>query len=294
MAIGEKYTLDQVREIFKKEFDLNLISKKYINCKTKLKFICKNGHQLLRSVDYLNKRIGRSVCNYCLGINRNYTINDVYAFVKKKNGKCLSINFSNKEKLIFECGRGHQWNALWHSINSGKWCPVCAVSFRDKKYKRKYLFEDICKLAKDNGGRCISSSSDFSSTKYSVLKFQCSLGHIWEAKAASIVAKHWCHECNFGKKISIEEIKKIAIQKEGKCLSEQLLKNKDRLLFICKNNHQWLANANRIKHGSWCAICAKRTRIGIDVVKEKAKARGGDCISEVYVSNKSLLNSYVD
>ncbi len=38
-----KYTIDEVREVFEKD-GYELMSKEYVNCKTKLQYRCPNGH----------------------------------------------------------------------------------------------------------------------------------------------------------------------------------------------------------------------------------------------------------
>lgn len=77
-------------------------------------------------------------------------LDKINEFVKlKHNGKCLSENYINsKNKLIFECKYGHQWQATWDNIGQGKWCPNCKTLSGERIVK--LYFEKIfdCKFEK--------------------------------------------------------------------------------------------------------------------------------------------------
>ena len=70
-------------------------------------------------------------------------------------------------------------------------------------------------LAAKRGGKCLSEEYINNHTK---LEFQCSEGHIWKTKPASIINNKWCPTCVYkarGEKQrnKIETYQKIAIEK---------------------------------------------------------------------------------
>jgi len=57
---------------------------------------------------------------------------------------------------------------------------------------------------------------------------------------------------------NIEEMRKIAESRGGKCLSEHYVNVDTRLRWQCKKGHIWEAVPSSIKRGSWCARCVRR------------------------------------
>lgn len=82
-------------------------------------------------------------------------------------------------------------------------------------------------------------------------------GHIWETAASEILlgSKSWCPVCAKTAKIDISVFHNIAKNKEGNCLTNNYNNQKDKLKFICKNNHIWEAKAAHIRAGHWCPNC---------------------------------------
>lgn len=91
---------------------------------------CKYGHEWkARIQDIENKHW----CPDCAGL-RKKTISDMHAIAKIKNGKFLSEKYINATtKYIWECNRGHQWEANYGNVKTGRWCPKCCDR-RNKKY----------------------------------------------------------------------------------------------------------------------------------------------------------------
>ncbi len=67
------------------------------------------------------------------------------------------------------------------------------------------------------------------------------------------------------KAISLEAMDAQAKMQGGNCLSREYINSKSKLLWECKNAHQWQATPEEIfGNGSWCPQCvAKETRIEI-------------------------------
>jgi len=153
---------------------------------------------------------------------------------------------------------------------------------------KKLTIDEMQTLAELRGGKCLS-------TKYlnlkSQLNWQCVFGHCWWASANNIKhGNHWCPECSKNKKLTIFEMQRIALIKGGKCLSKKYINNSTKLLWQCKDGHEWEAVPNAIRiHNTWCPECANRKKLTIEIAQDIANKKGGICVSKSCDSNKSRL-----
>ena len=159
------------------------LSTEYINVRSKLKWECSKGHQW--EATYANVQRG-TWCPVCSGRQR-FSIENAQRLANERGGKCLSIEYINtNSKLKWECSKGHQWEATYANVQRGTWCPVCA------KLARRNSIEDAQRLAKERGGKCLST--EYINVR-SKLKWECSKGHQWEATYASVQCGVWCRRC---------------------------------------------------------------------------------------------------
>lgn len=114
-----------------------LISKNYINCETKMTWLCEKGHSWNVSWHCVKRGIW---CPICAGQIKPDII-ELQQVAANKNGKLVSTEYkTNKEKLIWKCKDGHTWKATWHHIKSNNsWCPICA----NKTYKSELECRNI-------------------------------------------------------------------------------------------------------------------------------------------------------
>lgn len=202
------------------------------------------------------------------------TINDMLELASK-NGKCLSTEYQNsKTKLKWQCSKGHIWDAV-----PGHWCPECTGLLRGTIDKMK-------RIAKENGGECLSEDYKNSSTK---LKWQCSEGHIWEAKPSGIKSGCWCPVCGGTKRHTILEMQQVALLKGGKCLSQSYKDNKTKLKWQCEKGHIWEARPNNIMVSSWCPTCSSNPKYTIKDMQDIAQQKGGKCLSDNYIDGRTKL-----
>jgi len=102
------------------------LSEEYTNNATKLKWRCGKGH--VWEARPLNIRSGYW-CHQC-GKDSNWlTIQEMQQLAKRKDGKCLSEKYINKDtRLTWQCEKGHIWKVRPYIIKKGKWCPACALN----------------------------------------------------------------------------------------------------------------------------------------------------------------------
>lgn len=143
-------------------------------------------------------------------------------------------------------------------------------------------------LARQRGGRCLSSECR---NAHDFLLWECSHGHTWQASPYIVnLSKQWCPTCSNKKpKLTIEDMRSIAKEREGSCLSATYNGSHSKLLWRCASGYQWEATPASIKNGSWCPHCAGNKKHTLQTMHDVAGMRGGRCLSKSYSNNMSKL-----
>jgi len=213
---------------------------------------------------------------------KNYTIKDMQSYATDHNGTCLSKEYiDTSTPLKWRCENGHIWEADFQIIRQGGWCVQC-----EKKQKR---LEEVQEIAEKKGGRCISVEYVHSETK---LKFECSKGHQWWALHYHIKTGKWCRQCYFdSRRLPIEEVQKIARKYDGKCLSKEFISWHSPMKWQCAKGHTWMAKYANIRRERWCPECndEKNKKELLASYNRLANKKGGKCLSEKYLNNRSKL-----
>jgi len=195
---------------------------------------------------------------------RRLNLKDVQIVATKRGGKCLSKVYVNAHtQLLWECGKGHQWEASPTNVKHGTWCPVCGGT-------KKLTLQDMQMLASEHGGKCLSQEYVNISTK---LLWECKKGHQWKAQPHNIKHGRWCPECAGIRKLTIKEMQMFAKEQGGRCLSREYVNAHTKLLWECAEGHQWEAMPTNIQHGSWCPKCYSIRRANQRKVNALKRAR---------------------
>jgi len=219
------------------------------------------------------------------------TIEDARRAAIRRGGECLSNEYLNSwTKLQWKCEKGHRWEATFDGIQAGHWCPECGKE-NCRTRLRKYTRADMVRLARDHDGEFLSEEFTDTRRKY---RWRCKEGHTWEALPFHVIHGHWCPRCAGVGRGSIEEMRELARQKGGECLSNAYRNSTTKLRWRCGEGHEWEALPGPIKRGTWCPVCgikkrADSRRASIDEIRAIALRRGGDCLSNEYVGPHKLL-----
>ncbi len=234
-------TIKDMQDLAKKQGG-KCLSKEYVNNYSKLKWLCKVGHEWCA----IPLTVGRGHwCPYCGG-TAPLSLGDMCELAKRRGGKCLSKKYCGAlVKLEWVCAKGHKWMAKPVSVKGGTWCPICVG--------RNKTIEDMRVLAKKRGGVCLSKKYVNNQTK---LRWRCKKGHVWQSIPMRVVAGKWCPYCaGFHK--TIKDMQLLAKEKGGVCLSKVYVKSDVKLRWRCGKGHEWEAKPNSIKSGTWCPFCAR-------------------------------------
>lgn len=220
------------------------LSEQYTNKNEKLRWRCGEGHEWEATPGHVIN--SGSWCPYCAGMI--VTIEDMRAVAAERGGQCLSRTYRGSHvKLLFECGEGHRWRAAPAEVRYATWCPKCAGT-------APRTLSEMKAVAKARGGRCLSREYANMSTP---LRWRCGEGHEWEATAGHVIhSESWCPYC-VGR-ASMAEMQAIAAANEGRCLSHEVGKTRERLLWKCKAGHRFERTPMAARRGLWCPECRPR------------------------------------
>jgi hypothetical protein len=269
-----------------------LLSTLYINGKTPLLWRCHDGHVWNAPASSVkpNGFHPGTWCPLCprrmKGKPARLSIEEMQEIAKRRGGKCLSTKYVNANTALkWRCSEGHEWEAKPAYVKHGTWCPACSG-------RQKLTLEGLREEAIRRGGRLLSTEYV---DAHSLLRWECSAGHQWEAAAAKIRYGTWCPYCARRASLSIETMRELAQSNGGECLSKRYLNLTTPLKWRCAQGHVWKATPGMVKpsgyqqRGTWCPECANAPRYGIGDMRELAASRGGTCLSSVYVNNDTPL-----
>ena len=262
------------------------ISTLYVSSTIPLLWECASGHRWSAVPASIRKG---TWCPDCAGVRR-LTLEQMKEMAKSRDGRCLSNRYRNSAtKLEWRCSVGHEWSATPLQVKKGHWCPFCARVAP----LNLHVLQQIAAL---KGGCCLSLV--YVNSSYPV-RWKCAVGHEWLARAHSIRAGNWCPVCAHNQRLRLEEMRQIARDRGGGCLSTSYENASTPLLWVCRHGHHWKACAANVKggprrKGSWCRECYNGRRrfhekLSITAMRDLANARGGTCLSAEYLGSKFKL-----
>ncbi len=118
----KKLTYKFIKSSFEKE-GYTLLSKEYKNNKTKLDYICPEGHK--HSVVFKGWQLGNR-CPYCSRKIKK-TISEINTLFTIEGYTLLTTKYYNASTyLYYICPEGHCNSIRWYNWGSGYRCPTCA------------------------------------------------------------------------------------------------------------------------------------------------------------------------
>lgn len=121
------HTIEEMQALAKAKNGVCL-SPVYENSKTKLLWRRAKGHEWEARGSHVREGHWCPKCGHeKLAALFALTIDDMKKTAAEHGGECLSASYVNaRQKLLWRCGKGHQWEAIGNSVRRGSWCPVCA------------------------------------------------------------------------------------------------------------------------------------------------------------------------
>ena len=213
-----------------------------------------------------------SNCPYCSnkkiipGFNDLATTNPKIAEEVSPNSKikATEVTSGSNKKLLWRCGKGHDWEATVSSRFQGKGCAYCS--------NRKILpgFNDLAttnpKIAEEVSPNSKIKSTEITSFSNKKLLWKCSKGHEWKATVSNRSRGRGCPYCsnremlpgfNDLKTVNPGLAKEVSSNSKIKA-TEVTISSGKKLLWKCSKGHEWKATVCDRSGGNGCPYCSNR------------------------------------
>lgn len=244
-----------------------LLSRRY-RPRAKLEWRCSRGHAWTATGHAVRRG---TWCPDCAWLSLRLTTEDMHRSARRRGGFFRSSQYRPRStKLLWECRKGHAWRSTAFNVRQGSWCPYCAG--------RLLTLEQVGKLARDQG---------FTLVRYrehgSKARLRCQQGHAFEKPLRALEQRTLCPQCSPAARIRIGDLKRIAREHGGRCVSDAYRPGAD-LQWECANGHGFSRSAYLVRQGRWCPHldCARRLPRTLDAARTLARRRGGRCLSSRY------------
>lgn len=306
--MGNKKTIEDMQALADTRGGVCL-SLVYVRAMVKLRWRCANGHEWESRPNDVQSGYW---CPFCAGrllwapgkSEEEARLEECQAVARKKAGECLSTSYrNNNTKLRWRCYKGHEWMAVPSSIKQGQWCPCCSGKqvWSPGSSQAVARLAECRSIAGNMGGLFLSSA--YCGAK-GIHRWRCDEGHEWDATPDSIKQGSWCPVCSGKKRGSTQRGSlagciDLAKARGGKCISESYVNIGTKLRWRCEVGHEWDASPNSIQQGSWCPFCdgqrtwspgKTHTEASLEEYVGLARRRGGECLSDTYVSSQTKLH----
>lgn len=256
-----------------------------IGADRKIWWKCKCGHSW-NALIYSRKNHGCPACAgniLVAGVNDLLTVNPTVAaeWDNAKNNPLRpdSVAANDGRKAWWLCGKGHSWEAVISSRNSGKGCPYCnhkyvLAGFNDLATITPSLLEEW-----DYEQNAPLRPEDVMNSSHRYVWWKCNRGHSWQSTVANRSYGFGCPYCA-GKRPIVGETdlktrypdvcKEWDNEKNGQVTPDKIAcHSHKRYWWICPKGHSYQASStSRIRsfnegNGNGCPYCAgKRPIIG--------------------------------
>ena len=178
--------------------------------------------------------------------------------------KSTEVTAFSAKKLLWECEKGHEWEATVANRSNGRGCPYCS--------SRKIIlgFNDLAtlnpKLAKEVSSNSKIKAIEATAFSHKKLLWRCSKGHEWKATVSNRSNGNGCPYCS-NKKILLgfndlttvnpELAKEVSPNSKIKA-TEVTASSFKKLFWRCNKGHEWETTVDSRSRGNDCPYCSNR------------------------------------
>lgn len=186
-------------------------------------------------------------------INRRIKDDEIKQWLCKKRGISLIV-------VSYKVSFSQMYDFIISTCRKGKISiPVHEKpNYKDFTIYKTDKITELNDLVRERGGKCLSRNYI---NETEPLQWKCKFGHEWNATPNTIRQGHWCLSCSGTKKLTLADMKKLAVNRGGKCLSNKYVNAQSKLRWQCFQGHVWETTPSHIRSkGSWCPVCAMQKR----------------------------------
>ena len=250
-------TLDIAKSEFEKKGCV-LLSPKYVNNSTKMKYRCKCGEE--KEVTYhgfINRKTG---CRDCVqkenakqkperkprSGNRVLTIDIVKKEFEDAGCILLSKTYkNNRENLSYICSCGEQSEKSYNCFQYKKGCMSCTGT-------PKYKLEQVQEFFKQAG--CVLISQSYENTQAS-MDYICSCKTPGKISLSNLLRGHRCRNCRTYYREYTKESVKEAFEEENYVLHDEYVEYDKNMKYTCVSGHENQISWRKFLNGVRCSYC---------------------------------------
>ena len=176
--------------------------------------------------------------------------------------KATEVTAGSEKKLLWKCCNGHEWEAKVNDRYRGNGCPYC--SGRRAIVGVNDLATINPKLAKEVSPNSKTKATEVAAGSGKRLLWMCVKGHEWEAKVNDRYRGNGCPYCSGRRAIvGVNDLATInpklakEVSPNSKIKSTEITAFSNRkILWRCRNGHEWEAKINNRSRGNGCPYCS--------------------------------------
>jgi hypothetical protein len=157
---------------------------------------------------------------------------------------------------------------------------------------KKYTIEEVKNLFEKEGYQLLTTEYINSKQK---LDYICSKGHKYYITLDSWQQGNRCKICGIEsrankKRLSLSFIKSEFAKEDYQLLTVEYKNNRQKLYYICPNNHQHSTNWDNWKQGNRCPYCSGKAKPTIDFIKSEFEKEGYRLLTTEYKNSEQRLD----
>lgn len=187
-----KLTFEEVKiEFIKRGF--KLLTDKYINSRTKMKYRCSCGN--ISEITFDNMKNKGHTCKKCAskrgGIKQSIPFKEVQKTFRDNGCELLETSYINCDTLLkYRCKCGNFSSITYYNIKNGSHCQACGNIKIGNKLRTKFL--KVQKKFEKHGCKLLETEYKNTNTP---LKYTCSCGNNSYITFSNLKSGHLCNQC---------------------------------------------------------------------------------------------------
>lgn len=190
--MSRKLTYQEVKDYIE-SFDYKLLSKEYIDNKTKLQLQCPKGHIIEIRYNDFKKGVRCKMCssNY----HPKFTYEYVKEYIENENYELLSKEYINaNSNITVVCPHGHRFETRFGRFKNGARCQKCHLM--NNNLNTVHSYEYVKEQLSSEGYNLLST--EYTNAHDKIL-IECPKGHRFETKYNAFQQGNRCPHCNESK-----------------------------------------------------------------------------------------------
>jgi hypothetical protein len=242
--IMKKLTFKYVYNYFQEQ-NCELLEKKYVNNRTKMKYQCKCGNK--SEITFRDFKTGRR-CRKCSG-SEKFTYKYVYNYFQEQNCELLEKKYvNNRTKMKYKCKCKNNSKITFGHFKDGERCKKCSG-------KEKLTYEYVKQYFEDNNCKLLEEKYINNNTK---MKYKCKCKNKSEITFRHFKDGKRCKKCSGSEKFTYKYVYNYFKEQNCKLLEKKYYNTDKPMKYKCNCKNISKISFYSFKRGSRCRECGTK------------------------------------